>query len=623
MSFLPSIKKLPLTKSPAYRSLQTVGSLLLTNSDFRIFLSDLNVIAREVFKDSAFTLSQVAKEVGEKIEPSAEEQQAVARPGADDGPAPSHEELQNQVVDASKVITNGALKVAEEARKSAADKISGDEKETLLNRLQQAVSKLRKRPDYSDSVSTISLLLKRYAKAYSRAVQDTVQVAQEDVSTNPELDRALKNYWQFLTSFGDRNEWEQLEKRFKKVLDHRQNDPEFEHLMNDAGNSVEKLLTDPDFLHHADDKFKELREKARNVGSESSLRQDIDEFLSQAQRTLESVIRDEDVNKMLTTSTRILSTLSPGNNYLNSDLVADSVNVFVPLLIKMIQYVPIPRVEVSTPDIDLLLENLILEPGHTVNQSSFLPYRLRVETFSDVEIRKARTRTTSSVSTTVTIKLDGLSLRATDFGYWMRAHSGFLLRLADEGIASFALDDRGIDIHVEVDVQPPGLARLEHVLALRSVRVHVHKLSYDLRRSKFSWLAWLLKPVMRPLMRHILQTQLSRAIADALHAANRELVFARERLRATRIADPDDLATFVRAVAARWTPEPDPDVYTRVGVDQPGKGVFKNVYAPGSVVKLWHDEAARAEERVEEQEFRPDGWRNGIFDVQAAGSLFT
>jgi len=34
----------------AYQSLQTVGSLLLTNSDFRIFLSDLSTVGREVFK---------------------------------------------------------------------------------------------------------------------------------------------------------------------------------------------------------------------------------------------------------------------------------------------------------------------------------------------------------------------------------------------------------------------------------------------------------------------------------------------------------------------------------------------------------------------------------------------
>jgi len=52
----------------------------------------------------------------------------------------------------------------------------------------------------------------------------------------------------------------------------------------------------------------------------------------------------------------------------------------------------------------------------------------------------------------------------------------------------------------------------------------------------------------------------------------------------------------------------------------PKKGVFKNVYTPGSVVKLWHEEAMRAEESIEEGEERGGGWRNKIFDVPLAAS---
>ncbi len=75
--------------------------------------------------------------------------------------------------------------------------------------------------------------------------------------------------------------------------------------------------------------------------------------------------------------------------------------------------------------------------------------------------------------------------------------------------------------------------------------------------------------------------QIRTAIAEGLHGLNRELLFARERLRATRIAGPEDLATFVRAVASRLVVKPDPDLMTRVGIDQPGKGVFQGVYTPG------------------------------------------
>jgi hypothetical protein len=113
-----------------------------------------------------------------------------------------------------------------------------------------------------------------------------------------------------------------------------------------------------------------------------------------------------------------------------------------------------------------------------------------------------------------------------------------------------------------------------------------------------------------------MEKQLATAIADAIHAANRELLFARERLRATRISDPDDLRTFIKAVMTRLTPEDDPDLYTRVGVVEPGQGVFKGKYAPGSVVKLWEEEGRKAAERID-TEWDEGGWRNDVFDLHA------
>jgi hypothetical protein len=596
----------------AYQSIRTVGSLLLTNSDFRVFLSDLSIIGKEVFKDSAFTLSKVAESAGKAIEPSAEEQQAVAKPGADSNqPAPTAQDLEQEVEDVSKVVANGTAQVAKTATHSAEEKLAGDEGQTLVNRLQEAVMKLRKRNDYSDSVSTLAKLIQRYAMVYSRAAEEIAEVAQDDVQENPETDRALRNFWSFVKSFGDAKQWEKCEELIKKVVSHKENDPEFEDLMQDIGNSLQKLLTDPDFFQNAQEKFQELREKSKKVGTESSLRDDIDALLGQVQTTFMSVLEDKDIHNMIQTSLKLATILSPSNTLANPELLQDSINVFVPLLISAVQYVPIPRLEVSTPDIDLLLENLIIEPGHTVNHTSFLPYRLKVETYNDLELKKARFRVATKSTNLMTIKIDGLSARADEVGFWLRAHSG-ILRMVDEGITSFALDDRGIDIHIDVEICKE---RLEQILTLKAVRVHIHKLNYNLRKSRFSWVAWIIKPLLRPILRKTMEKQLATALTDFFHAANRELLYARERLRATRISNPDDLMTFFKAVAARLTPEEDPDLYTRVGVTQPGEGVFKGRYAPGSIVKLWNEEAAQAGERVED--FSADGWRNEIFDAHA------
>jgi hypothetical protein len=594
----------------AYESLRTVGSLLFTNSDFRVFLKDLSTVGREIFKDSAFALSTVAEEAGKKLEPSREEQRNVANGEIEtNGKAPTQKEIVGAVQDIGNVVAEGGAEVASTAVESAHDKLSGDEGQTLLKRLQQVVLNLRKRRDYSDSVSTLSLLIKRYALVYSRAAQDIVEVAQDDIEENQETDRALKNLWAFVKSFGSEKEWDKSEGLFKKVMSHKEKDAEFEDLMQDVGDSLQNLLTDPDFFNKADEKFRDLREKSKQVGTESDLRQDVDALLQQLSVTFASVLRDEDISNLNTTTLRILDVLSPAKAAVNSDLIQDSLNIFIPGLIATIQYLPIPRLEVSVPAIDLLLENLIIEPGVTVNNTSFLPYRLKIETYNDLEIRKARFGTATTSKNLVLIKLDGLSVKAEELGFWFRTHSG-LLRFADEGIANFALDERGIDIHIEVEV---CRERLEQILTLRGVRVRVHKLDYQLRKSKFSWLGWLMKPLLRPILKATLEIQLASALSDFLRAANRELLYARERLRATRIADPNDLATFFKAVAARLVPEEDPDFYARVGVDQPGEGVFKGRYTPGSIVRIWNEEAAQAGERIEE--FEAGGWRNDVFDT--------
>ncbi|KAI5921833.1 hypothetical protein F4810DRAFT_676059 [Camillea tinctor] len=599
----------------AYQSLKTVGSLLLANSEFRTFLGDLNVVAREIFKDSAFALSDAAEQAGKQLEPSPEEQESITRSETDsDDPSHSIHNLEDEFQDVAQVVANRSADVATATVESTKDKLSGDEGHTLLKRLQQVVLNLRKRKDYSDSVSTLSLLIKRYAIVYSRAAEEVVAAAHDDIQENQETDRALRNLWEFVKGFGDGKEWDKCRELLQKVVSHKDKDPEFEGFMQEIGESLQNLLTNPDFFNNAEAKIQELREQSKRVGSESDLRHDVDELLQQLSLTFQSVLRDEDIHNLVTTTIRTFSVVSPPTTTINPELIHDSLNVFVPLLISAIQYIPIPRLEVSTPAIDLLLENLIIEPGMTVNETSFLPYRLRIENYNDFEIRKARFRTTASNKNLMLIKIDGLSLRTDELGFWLRAHNG-LFRLADEGIASFALDERGIDIHLEVEI---CRERLEQILTLRAVRVRVHKLNYKLRKSKLSWLGWLIKPILRPVLKATLELQLATAIHDLLHAANRELLFARERLRATRIANPDDLWTFLKAVAARLMPEEDPDLYTRVGITQPGRGVFKGVYAPGSIVKIWNEEAERAGDRV--QEFEAGGWRNQVFDTPIRSS---
>jgi hypothetical protein len=570
--------------------------LLLTNSDFRVFLGDLTTVGRGVFRDTAFSLAEVSKEVGKKVEPS-EDQEEAAR-NADQTPTerPSVDDFKHDAAEVSEVLAEGASKVAEDASASVSNRLSHGEKQTLMARLKSTVLNLRKKQDYTKSASTLAYLLSGVAEGL-----------EENVHVSSDADRALDNLWAFVKSVGSPEKWNELEDAFKALVEDWRSDPGFEQHVDKMGDLLQSMLTDPEFYDDADKRLDEIRHEFGELKTDTNVKEDFDTFLKKLGQAIRSVPEDEEVRGISSASKKFFSLLF--NDKSRGDLLSDSTGIFLPLLVQAVQYVPIPRLEISTPDVDLLLENLILEPGQTKNRSSFFPYQAKLSTQNDIEVYKGGMQTSSRLSSYIRVSLTGISVAAADVGYWLRCHSG-LLRFGSEGIVSGHLDQRGMDITVDLEI---GKDRIDELLSVRRVRVRIHHFDYTLKKSKFSWLAWLIKPLMRPILRKTLENQIAHGIKDSCDFVNRELLFARERLRATRIADPDSVWTFMKAVCARLVPRQDPNLYTRVGVDAPGKGVFEGVYAPGSVVKLWHEEGELAGERV--QEFRQDGWRNTIFDI--------
>ncbi|KAJ5668932.1 hypothetical protein N7462_010002 [Penicillium macrosclerotiorum] len=602
----------------AYDSFRTVGSLLLTNADFRLFIDDIATVGRQIFADTASSLAETSKQVAEQVQPSEEELYAIEGAGADEGRALSKNELKEEMAQVIEATGKGIAHTEQAAVKSAKEHLSGRERDTLLYRLKKAVEKLRERTDYQDSVSTIVQLFQRYIVLYSRAAEDTASAAQEDLEFNSDLKQAVDQFWGLLRLFGNPQDWDLLQKQFHNVLSHAEKDPEFERLMGEVGGSLQDMLMDPEFFDSAPHRIEELEQQSEKVTSETGLRKDVNEFLAQAKRTLRNVPEDPAVSKLVNATKKLHHDAFQAYNDKKNDLPADIVNVFLPVVLRAIQFIPIPRLEVSAPEMDLLLENLVLEPGHTVNFSSFLPYRLNILTRNDINVvKKHSKRTETSIKTAFTVTVQGLNISAKDFGYWLRTHTGVFFHLKDEGIASFFLDRRGIDISLDIEI---GRGRLEQIFTLCGVRVRIHKLDYKVSQSKWKFLLWLTKPFLKHLVRRVLEKKIAEEIVAAAFALNRELVFARERLRAARIANPQDLATFVRAVIARLKPA-DSDIEARIGLDTPESGVFKGIYAPGSIVKTWHEQATRAQEAIEDgDETHGLGytWRNDIFNVSSA-----
>ncbi|KAF3919356.1 hypothetical protein ABW21_db0204106 [Orbilia brochopaga] len=490
----------------------------------------------------------------------------------------------------------------------------------MKERVRQAVIRLRRNADYDTSVATLTLLLKSYLTAYSTVVTDVAEEVSDDVKPNKELVKAGNLFWKFITTFGERREWDVLQKRLKKVLEHKDNDPEFENIVVLAADSFRRLLTDPEYLFTDEDettrRFKELQRKIKDTTG-GDLGHDVDALAKQLEKVLISVYHDKQVSNMKDTSLSMadLMLTSEDEHGFNTNLLSDVLNVMIPLALETIQYIPIPRLTIVSEHIDVLLEPIIFEPGKTVNSSSFLPYRVAIVTVNEAEVFKDWRRTQTQVSSTARVKIEGVTFKAEDIGYIMKVHRNWLVNFTDTGIAAVRMDEKGIDVYLDLEFTKSSI---DELVILKRVHVNLHKVDFTLRRSKFSFLAWLFKPLVKPMLRKMIQNSMEQAIEDALRGLNREMIYTRERLRAARIANPRDLTTFMRAVLARWTAPADLPV--DVGVDwrahRPSgraEAPFDGEYAPGSLVGLVETEAMGAGERVEEGD--EGGWRNACFAI--------
>lgn len=600
-----------------YNALHTLADLLMTNADFRRLMADVTVLGRQVLSDTVIAGGEVAKAVGENVRPAEEELESINAVV----PADVEDHMDESQNGDSKlptknlggVLVEGVAETAEAALESAQRELQDEGRgRALLERMKMVVLRLRGRDDYTQSVSIISVLLKRYAVIYSRSVSTAASTAKDGFKPNSELDMAVHNFWGLLTSFGDAPEWTALQEQWYRLLRHLNNDSEFEALMDQIGTTIQEVLTDPSFTDPGilEKKLKRLRDLAQNIGGNFTAAEDLDLLLTQAEVTFSSVINDTDVAAILVLSKSIFSNLWPTPYTLNPAILSDFTHVLFPLAVQMIQYIPLIRLTVATPEIDLLVENLILEPGDTVNASSFFPYKLRLETQNDFEIRKGLHRFASTAASNATIKLSGLTMRAEEVGYWIKTHTG-IWRFWDEGIASFIMDEKGVDISLDLEF---GRERIENLVNLRSANVVIHKLDYKLTRSRFRWLAWPFKPILRILLKRIIRKQMEAQIAELCHFINREMVFARERLRATRVARPDSLWRFVKAVCARLGGQGSVDFDFSIGIrsSEEEGSIFEGRYAPGSIVKAWEEHGETVGQLVDVA--AEGGWRNGVFD---------
>jgi hypothetical protein len=208
-------------------------------------------------------------------------------------------------------------------------------------------------------------------------------------------------------------------------------------------------------------------------------------------------------------------------------LIKDIAHVILPEIFENVSYIPIPRIEVSDPAVDMVIENLIIE------SDNLMPNVFELGT--DNYWRWGRKQISNIDDHKVMISASGIQADLRDVSYYLKKKQGFPA-LTDTGVMDILIGGTGFSFKIAASKAQKKDSNA--VFKLDSVKVNVKNLSINLKKSKHKMLFTIFRPmlmnVVRPTLEKVLESQIREAFqkGDAFaYQVQKEAQRAQEAVR--------------------------------------------------------------------------------------------
>lgn len=234
---------------------------------------------------------------------------------------------------------------------------------------------------------------------------------------------------------------------------------------------------------------------------------------------------------------------SEGNLTFKPHLWNDIRTTLLPTFIKQIGYVPIPRAEFSSPDIDLVIENLILSGPNLFpnvvsleshNSFKFSPYE-QLNKSMDTHHHKFR------------FGMSQIQADIRDVRFSFRRKTGWP-KLKDHGLADVILAGKGMSIDVELESVEN---RRDSVVRVNHVHTSIDTLTFSIRDSKHDLLYKFVKSVATGTIKKAIQAAVDNAIRTAVGHLDDQLVQVRNTVDDAKKSDETTRAQALKDLYAK------------------------------------------------------------------------
>ena len=284
-------------------------------------------------------------------------------------------------------------------------------------------------------------------------------------------------------------------------------DPELKDWFTAVDRYIRKCLQQQGYILHdaADEEYDRLQKKGRFL-LRDRYRDHTDRVLDEIKFLADQFDKDpqnrafgDAIQKLF----QDLGTDDKGASAFKPHLIKDLTEVIIPGIFENTRYVPIPRIEVSDPTVDVVVENLVIESDNL--------FPNMFEFGSDNRFRMGRRGSSSRRHNQITVAGSGIQMDLRDVAYYIKKKQGFP-SITDKGVMDIFLGGEGFSFKLTArNAQAKDRA---HFVTVESVDVTVQNLSIKIKQSNHKLLFTIAKSLLLKVMKPVIQKVLEKQIRD-------------------------------------------------------------------------------------------------------------
>lgn len=480
-----------------------------------------------------------------------------------------------------------------------------ERRDQFIFRLKKVIYECQSHDDYQGSMKWLLNFLQEYA-THGRTIAGHGKDSHQQLASDPNLKQSLGEIRTLLERFANGRSLSTIGEPMRTLNDDAQQDERLRHWFRDIDEYIHEVLLQPGYV--LDDQCNERGRQLRETGREfydGKYKGHFDKLFNSVAEWFRAWAEDP-LNKRIGNNFAQLTKdlLFDGDGHLTfkPELWRDVRQEIFPAFVDELGYVPIPRIEYTDEQIDLVIENLAL------SAKNILPNHVTVDAHNHMKL-SAYKNIKDETHHEFRLTLGQIQADMRDVAFYFRKKTG-TPKLTDSGIADVLLGGEGLTVTVHLTSAEKDRSS---VFKIKDIQTSIHTLKFSIRDSKHDTLYKMLGPLATGLVKKQLQKAISGAVRTALEYVDGQLVGVRDQMAEAKASEDKGRRDVLRQQLQQRKQEAN----EAKGKKEERGAQFKVVTQPGDkIIPEGHPDGwlNRTQERVETaskgHEWRSEAYNN-------------